>query len=139
MTDTFTPQKRSEIMSRIRGKNTKPERTVRSILHRMGFRFSLHKRNLPGIPDICLAKYKTVIFVNGCFWHRHKDCVKGLCTPQTNEDLWQAKFEKTVKRDVRNYTDLRDMGWNVMVIWECELKDISSLMDRLNRELRLKN
>lgn len=118
MTDTLTPEKRSWNMSRIRGKNTKPEKIVRSALRRMGFRFFLHRKNLPGKPDIVLPKYRTVIFVHGCFWHRHKNC-KYAYTPKSREKFWLSKFRENMSRDIRTRKVLRKNGWKVITVWEC--------------------
>jgi DNA mismatch endonuclease (patch repair protein) len=118
MVDTLTPERRSWNMSRIRSKNTKPEIMVRSILHRLGYRFSLH-RKLPGRPDIVLPKYRAVIFVHGCFWHRHKGC-RDASKPGTRPEFWQKKFSDNTSRDKRNCAELRKLGWEVIVIWECE-------------------
>ncbi len=120
--DRMTPEQRSRCMSRIKGKNTKPERVVRSFLHRSGFRFRLHRKDLPGCPDIVLPKYRTVIFVHGCFWHRHPGCPR-TTTPKTNVEFWGKKFAENVARDERNRQALVELGWNVVVIWECEIKD----------------
>jgi len=109
-------------MSRIRSKNTKPEILVRKWLHKQGFRFRLHQKDLPGKPDIVLPKYRTVIFVHGCFWHRHPGC-KRTTTPSTNTEFWEEKFRKNVDRDVRNRETLEALGWKVIVVWECEVKD----------------
>lgn len=108
-------------MSRIRGKNTGPERTLRSLLHREGFRFRLHASALPGRPDIVLPKYSTVIFVHGCFWHRHENCPNAT-DPKTRADFWQDKFRRTVERDLRKRCELESAGWTVISVWECELK-----------------
>ncbi|MBN2719051.1 MAG: DNA mismatch endonuclease Vsr [Deltaproteobacteria bacterium] len=113
--------KRSWNMSRIRGKDTKPELMVRSILHRMGYRFRLNRKDLPGKPDIVFPAYKTVLFVHGCYWHRHKSC-KNATTPANNREFWIRKFADTVQRDMRNQQDLRKMGWIVAVIWECHIR-----------------
>ncbi|MBX9463221.1 MAG: DNA mismatch endonuclease Vsr [Aquamicrobium sp.] len=120
MADTLTPAERSERMSRIRSSNTKPEIALRKALHRLGFRFRLHSRHLPGKPDIVLAKHRTVIFVHGCFWHRHPGC-KVATTPKTNTDFWINKFDRNQSRDVRNREALAAAGWRVIVVWECEL------------------
>jgi DNA mismatch endonuclease (patch repair protein) len=125
MADIFSKQKRSEIMSKVRSKNTKPEETVRKYLFSQGFRYRKNVKKLPGSPDIVLSKYKTVIFVNGCFWHGH-DCPKGKL-PQTNKEKWQKKIEENKKRDEKNYKLLQEAGWNVIVVWECELKNKKSL------------
>lgn len=99
MTDIFPKDKRSKIMSNIKGKDTKPEMIVRSLLHKLGYRFRVHRKDLPGKPDIVLPKYKTVIFVHGCYWHRHKDCSRGKSQPSTNKEFWERKFQGTVERD----------------------------------------
>ena len=127
MADSLTPEHRSWNMSRIRSRDTKPERVVRSLLHGMGYRFTVNgpkNRTLPGRPDIVLPKYRTVIFVHGCFWHRHKGC-KGTTTPKTRTDWWEAKFAGNVARDRRNQRSLRKEGWRVIVVWECELVEAS--------------
>lgn len=106
-------------MSRIRGKDTAPEKLVRSVLHRMGYRFGLHGKGLPGRPDIVLAKYQTVVFVHGCFWHRHAGCKK-CKTPTARRARWLAKLEGNVARDRRHARALRKLGWRVVVVWECD-------------------
>lgn len=111
-------------MSAIRGRNTKPELVVRRLLHSLGYRFRLHRETLPGKPDIVLPKYRTVIFVNGCFWHRHAGC-RYATFPSTNAVFWQKKFRQNVERDGRNYELLKKLGWNVVIVWECELKQAS--------------
>ncbi len=137
MTDYLTPDRRSWNMGRIRNKNTKPEIAVRSILHRMGYRFTVNgpkNRQLPGKPDIVLPKYRTVIFVHGCFWHRHKGC-KETTTPKTRTEWWQAKFDGNVERDRRNQRVLRKLGWKVIVVWECETKKANRI-DRISKLLK---
>jgi len=119
MTDIMTPAQRSERMSRIRSQNTRPEMLVRRFLHRQGFRFRLHARNLPGRPDLVLSKYRAVVFVEGCFWHGHS-CQKGR-VPGTNSDFWQAKLAANQVRDKRNQRALRRDGWRVIRVWECRL------------------
>ena len=121
MADKLTKKQRSRNMSRITGKNTKPEILLRSLLHREGFRFRLHDKQLPGKPDIVLPRYRTVIFVNGCFWHRHKNC-KFAYMPKSRKRFWSTKFERTVKRDQEKQEALTNMNWQVIVVWECELK-----------------
>lgn len=121
-------------MSRIRGKDTRPEIAVRSLLHRMGLRFRLHRRDLPGSPDIVLPGRGPVVFVHGCFWHRHRGC-KGTTVPKTRVEFWEAKFARNVERDARNRRDLRRLGWRSLVVWECELKDMAKLERRLVRLL----
>jgi DNA mismatch endonuclease (patch repair protein) len=106
-------------MSRIRSANTRPEKVVRSLLHAMGYRYRLHKSDLPGKPDIVLSKYNTVIFVHGCFWHRHPGC-KNATSPQTNIGFWGKKFSENVARDRQKKLDLEGLGWNVVTVWECE-------------------
>ena len=132
--DGLDKTRRSWNMSRIKGRNTAPEVQVRSILHRAGFRFRLHRKDLPGKPDIVLPKREAVVFVHGCFWHRHQAC--GNCTtPKTNTDFWQTKFDGNVARDQQNTKTLRKMGWNVVVVWECELTFPDKLLRRLLRLL----
>lgn len=134
MTDVFTIIKRSEVMSRIKSRDTQPERAVRSMLHRLGYRFRLHRADLPGRPDIVLPRYKTVIFVNGCFWHRHEGC-RFAYTPKTRIDFWQKKFSENVLRDQRAQVSLVTSGWKVIVVWECELRDQADLSKRLETKL----
>ncbi len=135
MVDIFHKKKRSDIMSRIKGKNTKPEILVRSLLHVMGYRFRLHKKNLPGKPDIVLKKYKSVVFVHGCYWHRHS-CNRGQSMPKTNEKFWEKKFQGTIKRDMITKKLLQDAGWKVIVVWQCELTNQEKLCRRLKHELQ---
>ena len=136
MSDTLEAPERSALMSRIRGRDTKPELVVRSLLHRMGYRFRLCRRDLPGSPDIVLPRHGAVVFVHGCFWHRHKGC-KGATTPKSNVGFWQDKFAANVERDKRNQRDLRCLGWKVVVVWECELKKPVKLEAKLRRKLEL--
>ena len=134
MVDTLTKEKRSWNMGRVRSKDTKPELQVRSLLHRNGFRFRLHKRGLPGKPDIVLVKYRTVIFVHGCFWHRHKGC-QDTTTPKTRTSFWKNKFEDNTERDKRTTKALRDTGWKVIVVWECETRKPDVLLKRLKAQI----
>jgi len=120
---------RSRNMSAIKSKNTKPEIKVRKVLHSMGYRFRLHVKDLPGSPDIVLPKYKTVIFVHGCFWHRHKNC-KYASTPKTRQEFWEAKFRENCNRDRLNQEDLFSKGWKIIIVWECEIKDKNSNLNR---------
>ena len=123
-------------MGRIRSKNSKPELLVRRFLHANGFRFRLHNRNLPGTPDIVLPRYQTVILVHGCFWHRHDNCPYASI-PSSNREYWINKFKNNKERDKRNLKDLRKAGFDVIVIWECELNStnaLSSLLNRLRRK-----
>ena len=119
--DSLTKEKRSWNMSRIRSNDTTPELVVRSFLFRQGFRFRLHVKNLPGHPDIVLPKYRTVVEVRGCFWHRHPGC-RQATTPSTNAEFWQEKFKRNVDRDRNTEKKLKELGWNLIVVWECELK-----------------
>lgn len=120
-------------MSRIRASNTKPEVALRSMLHRMGYRFRLHRRDLPGTPDIVLPKWKTVIFVNGCFWHGHV-CKRGKM-PKTRSDFWAGKVDANRRRDRRNLRRIRSLGWHALVVWECELKKPARLAERLKAKI----
>jgi DNA mismatch endonuclease (patch repair protein) len=132
--DIVTPARRSEMMGRIRGKGTKPELLVRSAAHRLGFRFRLHAKKLPGSPDLVFPRRKTVLFVHGCFWHRHQGCP--YCyMPKSNIKFWCGKFEKNVVRDRRARRGLEGMGWRVAIIWECETADSDSLRKRLKELL----
>ncbi len=115
-----TPQ-RSRMMSSIRGKNTLPERKLRSLLFAKGFRYRLHAKKLPGSPDLTLRKYRAVIFVHGCFWHRHESC-RYTTTPKTNKEFWLKKFQENVERDRRHIEILLSLGWRVAIVWECALK-----------------
>lgn len=119
MVDSLTPVQRSERMSRIRSCNTKPEILLRKALHRIGFRFRLHGRKIKGKPDIVLPKYMAVVFVHGCFWHRHSGC-KVASVPKSNTEFWLDKFERNVERDKRVTHELLEDGWRVFVVWECE-------------------
>ncbi len=121
-------------MGRVASEDTSPEIAVRSMLHRMGYRFRLHCNDLPGKPDIVLRKHCTVVFVNGCFWHRHAKC-KRATTPSTNREYWLAKFARTMTRDKTNRRLLRQEGWKVVVVWECELRSPSRLAAKLKREI----
>ena len=138
MADVHTPETRSFNMSQIKGKNTKPEIAARKYLFSHGFRYRKNVKNLPGKPDIVLKKYKTCIFINGCFWHKHEGC-KYFVWPKSNAEFWKNKIETNVSRDQKNYELLREQKWNVIVIWECELKPscfeetMSGVVDILNR------
>ena len=119
-------------MSSVKSKNTGPELRVRSVLHRHGLRFRLHRKDLPGSPDIVLPKYKTVIFVHGCFWHGH-DCSKGR-RPSSNQNFWNKKLNNNIQRDKVNYTSLQELGWDVKVIWECSVsEDTASVIEDLQQ------
>ena len=126
MTDALTPQRRSENMRRIKSKDMKPELLVRSIVHRMGYRFRLHRKDLPGKPDLVLPSRKKAIFVHGCFWHQHKACREGRM-PGSRRDYWVPKLQRNVERDAHNSELLKAKGWSVLTIWECEVKDEASV------------
>ena len=132
MLDTISKEHRSWNMSRIRSNDTTPELAVRSFLFRHGFRFRLHVKSLPGHPDIVLPKYKTVIEVRGCFWHRHPGC-RQATTPSTNAEFWQEKFKRNVERDRNTEKLLKELGWNLIVVWECELKNDERLNLLINQ------
>ena len=121
----MTSEARSRNMAAIKSKNTKPEIEVRKILHEMGYRFRLHRKDLPGNPDIVLPKYKTAIFVNGCFWHQHEDC-KYARLPKTKTDFWKKKLEGNKQRDKVKQSQLNELGWKIINVWECEIKDKKS-------------
>ena len=123
-------EQRSKNMSAIKSKNTKPEIKVRKILHSMGYRFRLHSKDLLGSPDIVLPKYKTVIFVHGCFWHRHENC-KYASTPKTRQEFWNEKFETNIERDLQIQEKIKNTDWRSVVIWECETKNIENLKGRI--------
>ena len=129
--DSFDQKVRSKIMRSVRKKNTAPELLLRKNLHRKRFRYRLHDKKLPGSPDIVLPKYKTVIFVNGCFWHRHDNC-RYATTPKTRTEWWNKKFEENIVRDNRNYALLKKLGYKVIVIWQCELKTNIGINERLS-------
>ena len=123
-------EQRSRNMSAIKSKHTKPEIKVRKVLYSMGYRFRLHSKDLPGSPDIVLPKYKTVIFVHGCFWHRHENC-KYASTPKTRQEFWNKKFTENIKRDKLNQENLSSKGWKIIIVWECEIKDKDFDLNRL--------
>lgn len=116
--DTVSKEQRSKNMAAIKGKNTKPEVAVRKFLHSLGYRYRLHKKDLPGRPDLYLKKYNTVIFIHGCFWHQHSKC-KYATVPKSNREFWVNKLKKNVERDIKNRKKLKDQGYNVIVLWEC--------------------
>ena len=130
MTDKLTKEKRSWNMSRIRSGNTKPEIVVRRSLHALGYRFRLHRNDLPGRPDIVLSKYKTAIFVHGCFWHRHEGC-EFAYTPKSKVQFWKTKFQKNIERDKKVIEELQQLGWTPKIIWECQTKNADSLQKLL--------
>ena len=130
MTDVFSPQKRSSVMRQVKGKDTAPERQVRRLLWSLGGRYRLHRKDLPGKPDIVLASRRLAVFVHGCFWHGH-DCRRGARPPKANADYWTAKIARNRARDVRVQDELRALGWRPETIWECELKDGEALRRKL--------
>jgi DNA mismatch endonuclease (patch repair protein) len=130
MPDNMTPEERSERMSRVRNKDSKAEMRVRRVVHGMGFRYRLHNKTLPGKPDIVLTRHKKVILIHGCFWHQHGVC-RPLSVPEHNSDFWRKKFADNVERDRRNIRRLQDLGWQVLVVWECETKDSGALESKL--------
>ncbi len=134
MVDVLTKKHRSWNMGRVRGKDTKPELLVRSVLHRNGYRFRLHAKGLPGKPDIVLAKHRTVVFVHGCFWHRHKRCPDAT-VPKSRTEFWVQKFADNVKRDAKTQTVLRELGWTIIIVWECEIANPDRLAERLRRKI----
>lgn len=132
--DNLSSPERSALMSRVRGKNTKPELVVRKLLHSMGYRFRLHGRDLPGTPDIVLPKRRTIIFVHGCYWHGH-NCSAGRL-PKTRVDFWSRKITANRARDVRAVRALRRQGWSTLIIWQCQIRDLKRLTARLQRHLK---
>ncbi|MDB5284394.1 MAG: vsr [Bacteroidota bacterium] len=137
--DIFSKEKRSEVMKKIKGKNTKPEMILRSHLFKQGYRFRLHQKNLPGKPDIVLKKFKTAIFVHGCFWHFHADCREGRI-PSTNSKFWKEKLERNISKDKRDIKSLQEAGWQVLVVWECEIeKQIDNILVKIKKSLKVTN
>lgn len=133
--DVVDVAKRSQMMAGIKSKNTRPEIMVRKFLHSRGFRFRLHSRKLPGSPDLVLPRFKVAILVHGCFWHRHRHC-RYTTNPSSNIERWNAKFEANVARDIHNLNALADLGWTVIVVWECELRgDSESRLEQLVSQL----
>ena len=132
MTDIFSVERRSQIMSRIRGTGTKPEMTVRRLVHAMGYRYRLHRSDLPGKPDLVFAKRRKIIFVHGCFWHQHDDPNCKLASiPKSNQEYWLPKLRKNTQRDAHACAQLAEAGWRVLVIWECQLKDKEALIESI--------
>lgn len=132
--DTVSAEQRSEIMSRIRSVNTGPELVVRRFVHGLGYRFRLHRRDLPGCPDLVFPGRHKVIFVHGCFWHRHQGCALARI-PKSRVEFWREKLEGNARRDSRNERALRQIGWGVMTIWECQTRDLARLATRIGRFL----
>ncbi len=128
--DIVSKEVRSRMMASIRGSNTVPEMKVRKLLHRHGFRYRLHPKELPGRPDVVLPRYRVCIFIHGCFWHRHPGC-RYATNPRSREDFWHSKFEQNVKRDTKNRTDLLKQGWRVFELWECGIRKPEAEMEWL--------
>ena len=133
MVDGLTPERRSENMRRIQSKNMKPEIAVRRLVHALGFRFRLHRQDLPGKPDLVLPRHKKIVFVHGCFWHGHGDpaCVDGRRQPKSNQDYWLPKLARNKQRDFANLLALQALGWDTAIVWECELRHPDVLARRL--------
>ncbi len=131
MTDVFSTQERSAIMAKVKSGNTRPELVIRSMIHRMGYRFRLHRRDLPGSPDIVLPKLRKVIFVHGCFWHGHEGCPRSA-RPVQNAVFWDKKLSRNIQRDNANLSKLEELGWTCLIIWTCEMKD----RERVSRRLK---
>jgi DNA mismatch endonuclease (patch repair protein) len=134
MTDVFTPEKRSSVMRRVKSTGTSPELKVRKLLTRMGLRYRLHRKDLPGKPDIVMAGRRLAIFVHGCFWHGH-DCARGARMPKTNRPYWEGKIGRNRERDIEHRAALEAKGWRVLTLWECELKDEAALEQTLSRQV----
>lgn len=126
--DKFSKEKRSEIMRQVKSRNTKPEKIVRSLIHSMGFRFRLHKKDLPGKPDMVFPSKRKVVFVHGCFWHGH-NCKRGKNRPRSNMEYWGNKIKSIKKRDRDNIKNLKKLGWDVLVIWECQIKNTKNITE----------
>lgn len=135
MVDSVSPERRSQIMARVRAIGSRSEMSVRAAAHSMGLRFRLHRRDLPGSPDLVFPKFRTAIFVHGCFWHRHPGCANTR-TPKSNVPFWEAKFAENVARDERVQERLQEMGWKPVVIWECETKKPEVLRKRITELLK---
>lgn len=134
MAEKISREQRSRNMARVKNKNTKPELIVRKMLHRLGYRFRLHRNDLPGSPDIVLPKHRKIIFVHGCFWHGHS-CPRGK-RPATNQEFWNLKLDRNIARDIDNREKLENLDWKVLTVWECETKDLDDLKARLTRFMR---
>lgn len=132
--DTLSPPERSERMGRVRSKNTKPELVVRRLVHSLGYRYRLHRTDLPGCPDLVFPSRRKLIFIHGCFWHRHEGC-PNTRLPKSRLDFWQPKLEANSLRDAKNMRRLRSAGWGIMVIWECQIKHLARLERRIKRFL----
>lgn len=139
MVDVHTKEIRSYNMSQIRYRDTKPEMRVRRVCHSLGLRYRLHRKDLPGKPDLVFARYKTVLFVHGCFWHMHSRCKDGKKAPKSNVEYWSSKREGNRKRDRKHKRELRKNGWRVLEYWECELKDLDKLKKRVSKDFCLES
>jgi len=135
MTDNVSREKRSAIMAAVRSRDTTPEKFVRSLLHRLGYRFRLHRKDLPGCPDIVLPRHRAVVFVHGCFWHAHR-CKAGDRLPATNTEFWRNKRNENVIRDRAAIGRLRRLGWRILVVWECETNDAVAIAGKVKRFLK---
>lgn len=135
--DVYDKATRSRVMRAVKSKDTRPEKSVRTLLHKLGYRFRLHRRDLPGSPDIVLPARRVIMFVHGCFWHGH-DCPRGSRTPKTNAEYWKVKRSRNIDRDKRIRDELEDQGWRVLVIWECETKDEEHLAENINNFIQSK-
>ena len=133
--DKLTPERRSALMAKVKSRDTKPERVVRRLVWSLGYRYRLHSSRLPGKPDMVFASKKKVIFIHGCFWHRHS-CRRGQSFPSTRVEFWSEKFARTVKRDASVLQELERLGWSILVVWECELGDPTKLESRLKKFLK---
>jgi DNA mismatch endonuclease (patch repair protein) len=132
--DRFTPEERSRIMSRVKSRDTKPEKLVRKLLHALGYRFRLHRRDLPGKPDITLPKHKKVIFVHGCFWHGHDGCQRAA-RPTSNIEFWNKKIDSNLRRDITAQKELDALGWSYFILWQCQTRDLTTLTNKLEQFL----
>jgi DNA mismatch endonuclease (patch repair protein) len=137
MADRLSSEERSRNMSRVKGRDTKPERLVRSLIHGMGYRFRLHRKDLPGRPDIVLPRFRKVVFVHGCFWHSHAGCPRAG-RPTSNIEFWNAKIDRNIERDIAAQEALKQLGWDVAVIWQCEMRDEPALAKSLAAFMRIK-
>ena len=134
MVDIVSPQKRSWMMSRVKDRDTGPEMLVRSMVHRMGFRFRLHRDDLPGKPDIVLPRHRKLIFVHGCFWHQHEACPHSK-RPSSRVEFWNTKLDDNIRRDRKNQEALAGLGWHILIVWECETQNPNELLEKLDRFL----
>jgi DNA mismatch endonuclease (patch repair protein) len=138
MADVFTKSERSRIMAQVHSKDTTPELIVRSTIHRLGYRFSLSAKKLPGKPDIVLSRFHKLIFVHGCFWHQHKNC-KASKKPSSNSEYWNNKLDRNILRDRKNTASLKKSGWDVLIIWECQIRNTISLSNKLANFMKTPN